>query len=133
LYQPKKGNAVKTIQILLFAAVCNCAHAITINTDRYFAYFRVHQRTMQFTYLLSKAPCSNSAMNKRGWRAANYIVPMNPNGFDSCWVTAEDNKTKVILCQLNPIDKQDEDQIQCEPVSKSNFIDTKSLPTSPNF
>jgi hypothetical protein len=121
------------IVALTLAAACASSQALTIDAEKYFAYFRIHNSQTQMTVLLSKKACSVKTLAGRGWKTGLYITPMYSDGLEACWAPDADDKSTLRICQVNPSFPQDENKVMCEPASKSAFTNTSSLPSEARF
>lgn len=115
-----KKLAVFVVAALSGASLAAPAHAITIDSNRFFAY--VYQPNNRFHIMLSYSPCP---VSKNYFGYAEQVPPNGGKPWPSCWRTAEDNKNVVAICPIV------EGKISyCQFVSKEYFKDTSTLPAA---
>ena len=123
---------------IVAAMVCasGFAQAITIDSERYFAYLPDPRNSI--TILVSRQDCSVKTMAGRGYKAAGYVFhdgSASGHTVASCWVRPKDPidplyGAMIRVCRINPRAPQDDTLVMCEYVSESLFRGTKALPVA---
>jgi hypothetical protein len=127
----------KTILALEAFSVFTNAFSFEVNPNKYFAYYKIPDK--QYENLATYSPfifLSHEKYKAKGIgkqydaRKAISFWPGSQQTRHECWTSIENNI--VLIC---PIGQQEDGTIgnACIQISKSRFLNTKSLPQSANF
>lgn len=124
-------QAIASIILTLIASNASARNddTIYIDTVTYFAYVDASDN-FGFIATISKKPCKVDAKQwGNGWGKAEFTNYITERRLPACWKTNRKYDFLIDACYLLPNGKNG----QCFSISKSKFLDTKSIPSQPNF